>query len=86
MGAKISGIASNLLTIVGVLYEFFLHGSVNYKAVNDFIKEYFCPSIAGTFAVIGVLLIDRDHDGVPDKWQEEGKEDAERNSSKQIRP
>ena len=79
-------IGCGLLTIVGVLYEFFTHGSVNYKAVNDFIREYFAPSIAGTMAVIGVLLIDRDHDGIPDKWQEEGKEDAERNSSKQIRP
>jgi len=64
-------ISCGLLTIVGVLYEFALHGSVNYKAVNDFIKEYFCPSIAGTFAVIGVLLIDKDQDGVPDEWEKE---------------
>ena len=67
-------IGCGLLTIAGVLYEFFTHGSVNYKAVNDFIKEYFCPSIAGTFAVIGVLLIDKDQDGVPDQWEKEDKE------------
>lgn len=77
-------IGCGLLTIVGVLYEFFLHGSVNYKAVNDFIKEYFCPSIAGTFAVIGVLLIDRDHDGVPDKWEEEAEEKEGENHGKNV--
>lgn len=64
-------IGCGLLTIVGVLYEFLTKGAVNYQAVNSFVREYFAPSIAGTFAVIGVLLIDRDHDGVPDKWQEE---------------
>jgi len=69
-------VACGLLTIVGVLYEFFTHGSVNYKAVNDFIREYFAPSIAGTFAVIGVLLIDKDKDGVPDEWEQE-KEDKD---------
>ena len=44
------------------------------RAVNNFIKEYFCPSVAGTFTVIGVLLIDRDNDGIPDQWEEQ-KED-----------
>ena len=69
-------IACGLLTIFGVVYEFVTHGSVNYKAVNDCIKEYFAPSIAGTMAVIGVLLIDRDMDGVPDEWEKD-KEDKD---------
>ena len=62
-----------LLTAIGVVYEFYTNGSVNYKAINDFVKEYFSPSIAGTFAILGVLLIDKDKDGVPDKWEEEIK-------------
>lgn len=66
-------ICCGLLTIVGVLYEFITKGSVNYASINAFVKEYFAPSIAGTFAVVGVLLIDKDNDGVPDKWQEEEK-------------
>ena len=69
-------IGCGLVTVFGVLYEFLTHGTVNYKAVNDFIKEYFAPSIAGTFAVIGVLLIDKDNDGVPDEWQKENKNDS----------
>lgn len=69
-------IGCGLVTVFGVLYEFLTHGTVNYKAVNDFIKEYFAPSIAGTFAVIGVLLIDKDNDGVPDEWQKENKDDS----------
>ena len=69
-------IGCGLVTVFGVLYEFMTHGTVNYKAVNDFIKEYFAPSIAGTFAVIGVLLIDKDNDGVPDEWQKENKNDS----------
>ena len=68
-------IGCGLLTVFGVLYEFLMHGSVNYKAVNEFVREYFAPSIAGTFAVIGVLLIDKDRDGVPDRWQEEQEDD-----------
>ena len=66
-------IGCGLVTLVGVLYEFFTNGAVNYKAVNDFVKEYFATSIAGTMGVIGVLLIDKDHDGVPDQWAEEEK-------------
>ena len=64
-------ISCGLLTLVGVLYEFYTKGAVNYQAVNNFIREYFAPSVAGTMAAIGVLLIDKDHDGVPDKWEEE---------------
>jgi hypothetical protein len=67
-------IACGLLTIFGVVYEFVSHGSVNYKAVNDCIREYFAPSVAGTMGVIGVLLIDKDMDGVPDRWEDK-KED-----------
>lgn len=62
-------IGCGLVTVFGVVYEFIIHGAVNYKAVNEFIREYFAPSIAGTFAVLGVLLIDKDNDGIPDEWQ-----------------
>jgi hypothetical protein len=62
-----------LVTIVGILYEFATKGAVNYTAVNSFVKEYFAPSIAGTFAILGVLLIDKDHDGIPDEWEKEDK-------------
>ena len=66
-------IGCGLVTIIGICYEFFMKGAVNYTAVNAFVKEYFAPSIAGTFAVLGVLLVDKDHDGIPDKWEEEEK-------------
>ena len=51
-------------------------GSVNYKAVNDFVKEYFAPSICGTFAILGVLLIDKNKDGIPDKWESDKNDDS----------
>ncbi|MBR0294233.1 MAG: hypothetical protein IJQ91_07470 [Acidaminococcaceae bacterium] len=63
-------LACGFITIFGIIYEFFIKNIINYKAVNDFIAAYFTPSICGTFALLGVLLIDRDQDGVPDKWQE----------------
>ena len=66
-------VVCGLLTTIGVIYEFYTHGQVNYKAVNDFVREYFAPSIAGTFVILGVLLIDKDKDGVPDKWEEDIK-------------
>ena len=66
-------IGCGIVTIIGICYEFYTKGAVNYKAVNDFVKEYFAPSIAGTFAVLGVLLIDKDNDGIPDEWQKEDK-------------
>lgn len=66
-------ISCGLLTIIGIIYEFYTKGSVNYGAVNSFVKEYFAPSICGTFAILGVLLIDKDKDGVPDKWEEDIK-------------
>ena len=69
-------IGCGLLTICGVLYEFFMRGSLNYKAVNDCIDKYFSPSVAATMGVIGVLLIDKDKDGVPDRWEED-KEDKD---------
>jgi hypothetical protein len=68
-------IGCGVVTVFGVCYEFFTKGYVNYQAVNNFIKEYFCPSIAGTFTILGVLLIDKDGDGVPDKWEEEKEDD-----------
>ena len=68
-------IGCGLVTLAGVLYEFFTKGAVNYAAVNNFVREYFAPSIAGTMAVIGVLLIDKDHDGIPDEWEKNKEED-----------
>ncbi len=47
----------------------------------DFIKEYFAPSVVGSFALVGVLLIDKDNDGVPDKWEQEIKKDGDANDS-----
>ena len=66
-------IGCGLVTIVGILYEFSTKGAVNYSAVNSFIKEYFAPSIAGTFAILGVLLVDKNRNGVPDEWEKEDK-------------
>ena len=68
-------LACGLFSIFGFLYEFLLKSIINYKAVNDFIAAYFAPSICGTFALLGVLLIDKNRDGIPDKWQEEEGED-----------
>ena len=59
------------ITIFGLIYEFFIKSVVNYKAINEFVAAYFNPSICGTFVLLGALLIDRDQDGVPDRWQEE---------------
>ena len=66
-------IGCGLVTIIGICHEFFTKGAVNYTAVNAFVKEYFAPSIAGTFAILGVLLIDKNQDGIPDEWQKEDK-------------
>lgn len=67
-------LACGFITIFGIIYEFFIKNIINYKAVNDFIAAYFAPSICGTFALLGVLLIDRDNDGIPDKWEEPEQE------------
>ena len=66
-------IGCGLVTIVGIVYEFATKGAVNYSAVNSFVKEYFAPSIAGTFAILGVLLVDKNKNGVPDEWEKEDK-------------
>ncbi|MBR2555934.1 MAG: hypothetical protein IKE94_13820 [Aeriscardovia sp.] len=66
-------IGCGLVAIIGIIYEFSTKGQVNYTAVNSFVREYFAPSIAGTFAILGVLLIDKDHDGIPDEWEKEDK-------------
>lgn len=68
-------IGCGLVTIVGVIYEFATKGTVNYQAVNAFVKEYFAPSIAGTFAILGVLLIDKNNNGIPDEWEKEKDND-----------
>ena len=66
-------LACGFLAVIGVLYEFLTKGAVNYTALISFIKEYFAPSVAGSFALVGVLLIDRNSDGVPDQWEKENK-------------
>ena len=68
-------LACGFLSIFGIVYEFFLKNLMNYKALNDFVNTYFQPSICATFALLGVLLIDKNKDGIPDKWQEDGGED-----------
>lgn len=69
-------IACGLLTIIGIIYEFYTKGTVNYQGINAFVKEYFAPSVCATFGVVGVLLIDRDKDGIPDEWEKgENKND-----------
>ena len=67
-------LACGFITIFGIVYEFFIKNIINYKAVNDFIGAYFTPSICGTFTLLGVLLIDSNKDGIPDKWQQEQEE------------
>ena len=66
-------IGCGLVAIIGIIYEFATKCQVNYTAVNSFVKEYFAPSITGTFAILGVLLIDNDKDGIPDEWEKEDK-------------
>ena len=68
-------IACGLLTIIGIIYEFYTKGTVNYQGINAFVKEYFAPSVCATFGVVGVLLIDRDKDGIPDEWEKGDKND-----------
>lgn len=77
-------IGCGLVTVLGVLYEFFTKGTINYRAVNEFVKEYFAPSIAGKFAVLGVLLIDKDNDGVPDEWQKDKQKEGEQHGSQDV--
>ena len=77
-------LACGLITIFGIIYEFWLKSIINYKAINDFIGAYFAPSICGTFALLGVLLIDKDRDGIPDKWQEE-KEGEQHGNDDSVR-
>jgi hypothetical protein len=67
-------LACGFITIFGIIYEFFIKSIINYKAINDFIGAYFTPSICGTFTLLGVLLIDRNEDGIPDKWEEPEQE------------
>lgn len=77
-------LACGFITIFGIVYEFIIKSIVNYKAVNDFIGAYFAPSICGTFALLGVLLIDRNNDGIPDKWEEEAEEKEGENHGKNV--
>ena len=64
-------ISCGLLTVIGIIYEFATKGTINYQSINAFVKEYFAPSVCATMGIIGVLLIDKDRDGVPDQWQKE---------------
>ena len=63
------------ITIFGLIYEFFIKSVVNYKAINDFVAAYFNPSICGTFVLLGMLLIDRDKDGIPDEWEKDNEDE-----------
>lgn len=62
-------IAVGLLYITGLLIELYFTGSVNYRAVNDFISAYFGAASVAAFGVIGKALIDADEDGKPDVWE-----------------
>ncbi len=79
-------IACGLLTIVGILYEFYTKGSVNYQSINAFVREYFAPSVCATFGIVGVLLIDNNNDGIPDEWQKESDENDDRTKHYRDRP
>lgn len=63
-------LACGVLGVIGVLIELITRGSVNYQNLIAFIKEFFAPGVAGSFALVGVLLIDRNSDGVPDHWED----------------
>jgi len=75
-------LACGCITIFGIVYEFWLKSIINYKAINDFVGAYFTPSIAGTFTLLGVLLIDRNNDGIPDKWEKEEEENERRDGKR----
>lgn len=75
-------LACGFITIFGIVYEFFIKNIVNYKAINEFVGAYFTPSICGTFTLLGVLLIDRDNDGIPDKWEEEPTDNDKKGGAK----
>lgn len=69
--------------IAGMFYEFCITQQINMPGLISFIGMYFDPKTAATFALIGALLIDRNKDGRPDKWEKEIDRDGER-SDKQI--
>ena len=75
-------LACGFITIFGIVYEFFIKSIINYKAINDFVAAYFTPSICGTFTLLGVLLIDRNEDGIPDRWESETTEDDKKGGAK----
>lgn len=66
-------LACGILGVIGVLIELLTKGSINYQNLISFVKEYFAPGVAGSFALVGVLLIDRDGNGLPDQWEKEDK-------------
>ena len=66
-------LSCGVLGVFGLLIDFLLKGAVNFQNLVLFTKEYFSPSIAGSFALVGVLLIDRNADGVPDQWERGNK-------------
>jgi len=62
-------ILCGVISVFGFLVDFIRQGVAPYKAINDFVKEYFSASTIAAFGVIGVLLIDRDSSGIPDKFE-----------------
>lgn len=61
-------IVCGIFTIITLLITYTKTGKISYADINGFINNYFSPAVAGTFTIIGVLLIDKDRDGIPDKW------------------
>ena len=67
-------LACGILGVLGVLIELITKGSINYQNLVLFVEKYFAPSIVGSFALVGVWLIDRNENGIPDEWEKEKKQ------------
>lgn len=62
-------ILCGVISVFGFIVDFIRQGVVPYKAINDFVKEYFSASTIAAFCAVGVLLIDKDSSGIPDKFE-----------------
>ena len=62
-------IMCGVISVFGFIVDFIRNGTVPYSNVNAFVKEYFSASTIAAFGVIGVLLIDKDSSGIPDKFE-----------------
>lgn len=61
---------------VSVTIEFIRTGLLNYAAVTNFIAVFFGTATVATMVIIGKALIDKNEDGIPDKWEEGTKDDT----------